>query len=111
MRTAIYVYAPATLTITTQEDSLTLASMNPRIPAVMLDHTNSLSVEAGVYMVLSNAPISASSTGDVEVESTDGTVMRDKDKWPVPPTRVTAELSLTIESIQDFFSAKSIASV
>ena len=112
MRTALYVYAPTTLSITTQEDNLSLSPMDEQSPRVPLNHGgNSLPVGLGIYMVQSHQPIfvSPSGEGSVELETTPDAVAGNKDRWPDPPPRVTNAFGVTNTAVQDFFMSKAVA--
>ena len=104
MRTGIYVYKSTTLVITASEDNLKLAIMDGQPDFKTLTKSTKVTLEPGVYRVLSTGPITVTGS-DHEVVALAG----DKDKWPDPPPKLTQAFSLISgDSLRVFFQAKGI---
>ena len=96
MRTAIFVYEPTTLTITTSEPDLALISFGSA-GATRREQTRlapsaltSIDVEPGIYKILSVQPVGVTATRDSQIE-----VLASATKRPVPVPDPGAQLSLT----------------
>lgn len=106
MRTGIYVFKPSTVTIVdTSRGPAKSALMSYRHQGT-LQPIGTLHLDAGIYQVLSEAPVQI--TGDnISIV----VIANGKDDWPTPPPHAMAlEAGATEATIQAFFGAAKDAS-
>ena len=107
MRTAIFVYEPTTLTITTTEAGLELVpfegnalASQPRARTA-LSESNSIEVQPGIYKIVSTERVTVLSQGDWQIE-----VMTSVSKTPFPtpkPSLLSSFANVPDTMIQSFF--------
>lgn len=100
MRTAIFVYQPTSMRISTHENDLQLCSMDSA--AVSLSSgTNDRSVAPGIYKILSSHTVEV--TGDLS--AFDLVTTDNKTSFPPLPVRATESIaSINSRALQAFFS-------
>lgn len=100
MRTAIFVYEPTTVTITTSETNLQLISFDGKSDVVVVSEA-ALPVVPTIYKIVSSSQVlvgSASSKTQVLDTS------NDKDEFPDPPLALPSTMvGTSTEAIQSFF--------
>jgi hypothetical protein len=111
MKTAFYVYSSNAVTIATSEDALVLDRIDG--DHATLAHTNSLTLGAGIYAVISDNPLSITYTPSTSIEIVTG---NNKDVLPKPKPQlqtIPAGSSATTfdQAFGDFMTAKALASI
>ena len=101
MRTAIFVYQPTLIKISTSENDLQLCGMNTE-SASLSEGDNARTIAPGVYMIVSSQDIQV--TGDT---SAFDIIIEPDDKTDIPPPSSVATASfapLDLSALQTFFA-------
>jgi len=108
MRTAIFVYEPTTLAISTTEAGLQLVALENVNGAcvngaeISLQVSNSLHLQPGIYKIVSQLEVAVRFPTGAQVELM--ATAQDKDSFPSPPPKVPPRLVGMEASVQDFFA-------
>lgn len=105
MRTAIFVYEPTTVTITTKEADVALTRLDGATP-VAFSPGKPVALDAGIYKVVSVAAVTV--TGEPTALYVASTT-NDKDPFPEPPPKPFTAAPIT--AIQGFFQIVGIRHV
>lgn len=109
MRTGIYVHSTTALTLASGDSTIEI-SKYPDAGNPITVSTNPVTLDPGVYRILSSSPVDVvgSGVGTVaEVVALSG----DKDPWPIPPASVAQLVGRTQQEVADFFLTKAIADI
>jgi len=108
MRTAIFVYEPTTLAISTTEPGLKLVPLENANGAcvngteISLQVSNSIHLQPGIYKIVSGLEVTVRSPDGAQIEVM--ATAQDKDSFPAPPPKVPPRLVGMEASVQSFFA-------
>lgn len=99
MRTAIFVYQPTLLNISTSESDLQLCGMDASI-VPLSEGDNPQTIAPGIYKIVSGQDVLI--TGDTS--TFDIIAASNKDNDPTPPLRATESFALDAAALQTFLA-------
>jgi hypothetical protein len=108
MRTAIFVYEPTTLAISTTEACIKLVPLENVNGAcvngaeISLQVSNSVYLQPGIYKIVSEQAVTVQPPDGAQVEVM--ATAQDKDSFPSPPPKVPLRLVGMETSLQSFFA-------